>query len=171
MGWRSTLFIFSIPVFIVGLTVIWYLSGEKRSRGGMVEGSIGGTSLKNDIMILLKTESVTPILAAQALLSGGIDIGTLTTYIPIFLADFLGIDTYERGMVYAVGLLGGVAGLVLLGKYAGRIGYIRVSVVSALVSSFLVYLSAFYTVEANRMLLALHLFTMMFMSFSLPTLL
>lgn len=171
LGWRNTLFIFSIPAFIVGLIVIWYLSGESENRKNIMERPASGISLKKDAIVLLKTESVIPILVAQALLSGGIDIGTLTTYIPIFLANFLGMDTYESGMVYAVGLLGGVIGPVLLGRYAGRMGYIRASTVSALASSLLVYLLALYTVGANRMLLALHLFTVMFMSFSLPTLL
>ena len=29
LGWRKTLFVFSIPTLIVGLAVIWYLSGDE----------------------------------------------------------------------------------------------------------------------------------------------
>ncbi|MEM1581403.1 MAG: MFS transporter [Candidatus Bathyarchaeia archaeon] len=170
LGWRNTLFIFSIPAFLVGLTVIWYLSERKRGKSEMKE-SLNETNLRSDILALIKTRGVILILAAQALFSGGIDIGVLTTYIPIFLAGFLMMDIYERGAVYTIGLFGGVVGPIILGAYAGRAGYIKVSALSAFFASIITYLLAFYKPGANGLLLALHLFTLMFTAFSLPTLL
>jgi len=171
VGWRSTLFIFSIPALAVGLTVIWYLSEDKKTQKSMMNEAVEKTRLKSDIMVLMKTGGVLPVLLAQALLSGGLDIGTLTTYTPIFLASFLGMDSYERGMVYTVGLLGGVIGPILLGNCAGRIGYIRIAVTSTFISSILIYLLVFHKPGVGSILLALHLFAIMFVSFSLPTLL
>lgn len=171
LGWRITLFIFSIPALTVGLTVIWYLNRARRGQENRAKKNPGKNSLKNDVMLLMKTRSVIPILAAQALLSGGIDIGTLTTYIPVFLADFLRMDIYERGMIYTIGLLGGVLGPVILGIHAGRMGYTKTASISVLIASILTYLLIPYEPETGRALIAAHLFTLMFMGFSMPTLL
>jgi len=171
VGWRSTLFIFSIPALAVGLIVIWYLGGGKKTQESMMKKSAKRTSLKDDVVVLMKTRGVLQVLLAQALLSGGLDIGTLTTYTPIFLASFLDMGTYERGMVYTVGLLGGVIGPILLGRFAGRTGYIRTAATSTFISSILIYLLIFHKPGVGSILPALHLFAIMFVSFSLPTLL
>ena len=169
-GWRSTLFIFSIPALTVGLLVIWYLSEGKEKTGEAGE-NISKSDLKTDVITLIKTKSVIPILVTQALLSGGIDLGTLTTYIPLFLADSLQMDVYVRGIVYTIGLLGGVVGPILLGEYAGRIGYVRASLLSMGLASLLTYTLIFYDPKSQITIISLHLFILMFMSFSLPTLL
>ena len=170
LGWRLTLFIFSIPALIIGVIVIWYLSEPKIKAGGESKGE-KKRSLKSDVVALIKTRSVLFILALQSLLSGGADIGILTTYIPLFLADFLKMDIYERGVIYTLGLLGGVIGPILLGNYGGKIGYIKVSFLSALSASILVSLLAFYKQQFSIHLLTLHLFLLMFTGFSLTTLL
>ena len=169
-GWRNTLFAFSIPALTVGLIVIWYLNEGKKKDGGNLENR-GESNLKTDILTLIKTKSVVSILVTQALLSGGIDLGTLTTYIPLFLADSLQMDVYVRGMVYTVGLLGGVVGPILMGEYAGHIGYVRASLLSMGLASLLTYMLSLYKSEPQIILISLHLFALMFMSFSLPTLL
>ncbi|MEM2092425.1 MAG: MFS transporter, partial [Candidatus Bathyarchaeia archaeon] len=172
VGWRSTLLIFSIPAFLTGLVVIWYLGGMGVGQGRTRKDQPAvRTSLKDDLAALLRVRSIILIFVAQALLSGGLEIGVLTTYIPIFLADFLGMEVYERGIVYTIGLLGGVIGPILLGGYAGRIGYIKTAAPSILLASTLIYLLALYDVGVNSVILALHLFALMFLTFSLPTLL
>ncbi|MBS7625277.1 MFS transporter [Candidatus Bathyarchaeota archaeon] len=174
LGWRKTLFIFSIPALVVGLTVIWYLGGVRgtsRYRDAKEIESSKRSSLKNDVLMILKTRDVVAVIAAQALLSGGIDIGILTTYIPVFLANFLEMNIYERGIVYTIGLLGGVIGPILLGSYASRVGYIKMSIASALSAATLLLFLAPYSPGANAALISAHLFSLMFVSFSLPTLL
>jgi MFS family permease len=80
------------------------------------------------------------------------------------------MDAYERGIVYTIGLLGGVIGPVLMGNYASRVGYIRTSAISALLASLLTYILTSHSVGAASIVVALHLFALMFLSFSLPTL-
>lgn len=170
IGWRFTLFIFSIPAFIVGMIVIWYLNEPKiRTSRGRKPGE--QRDFKSDVLTLIKTKSVLLILALQSLLSGGADIGILTTYVPLFLADFLKMDIYKRGIVYTFGLLGGVIGPILLGNYGGKIGYVKISFLSSFSASMLAYLLAFYEQQFNIYLLTLHLFLLMFTGFSLTTLL
>lgn len=172
LGWRPTLFIFSIPALTVGLIVIWYLGGFKvKAYVDVKAAGKSGTDLKSDIVTIMRTRSIAIILAVQSLMSGGTDIGILTTYIPLFLANSLKMDIYVRGVLYTIGLLGGVVGPILLGSYAGKAGYIRTSVFSAFSASVLAYLLASYGAEVNNYLLAFHLFILMFAGFSLTTLL
>jgi len=171
LGWRPTLFIFSVPALAVGLIVIWYLGGFSQCKADLKASGGDAASLKSDAVALIKNRSIAVILAVQSLMSGGTDIGILTTYIPLFLADSLGMDIYARGVLYTIGLLGGVVGPILLGSYAGKAGYVRTSVFSAFSASILAYLLASYGAEVNSYLLAFHLFILMFTGFSLTTLL
>ena len=169
LGWRKTLFVFSIPTLIVGLAVIWYLSGDASiSQTSSAEKT---SSLKSDVTTLIRTPTVVPIILAQALLSGGIDLGIITTYTPLFLADALNFDvhSYIYGLTYTVGLLGGVCGPVLLGRYADKVGHLKMAVFSSFLALALVYLLSFY--DSATPLLPVHLFLLGLASFALPTLL
>jgi DHA1 family bicyclomycin/chloramphenicol resistance-like MFS transporter len=167
VGWRGTLVIFSVPALIVGLTVIWYLNEDKEpTRSSKVKDR---PSLKADMAMLLKTRSVIPVIMTQALVSGGVDLGIITTYTPLFLANGLKLDEYARGIIYTIGLVGGVIGPVLLGKYAYRIGYLKTATISTCAALTLVYLLALY--DSVSVLLVAHLFVLGFVSFALPTLL
>jgi len=167
VGWRGILFIFSIPALIVGFTVILYLKEDRRRD---YSDRVGTTSsLKTDIIALAKTKSVIPIIVTQALLSGGTDLGIIVTYTPLFLADAMKLDIYQRGIFYTIGLVGGVLGPVLLGRYAGRTGYLRTAAFSSLVALVLVYLLSVY--DSASPVLAFHLFFLGLASFALPTLL
>ena len=169
LGWRKTLFVFSIPTLIVGLAVIWYLSGDASiGRTSIAEKP---SSLKSDMATLVKTPTVVPIILTQVLLSGGIDLGIITTYTPLFLADALNFDvhSYTYGLTYTMGLLGGVCGPILLGKYADKVGHLKMATFSSFFALALVYLLSFY--DSASPFLAMHLFFLGLASFALPTLL
>jgi len=169
LGWRETLFVFSIPTVFVGLFVIWYLSGD--TSISRVHGGEKPPSLKSDVRILVKTPSIIPVILSQALLSGGVDLGVITTYTPLFLADALKFDVhgYAYGITYTIGLLGGVCGPILIGKYAGRIGYLKTAVFSSFSALILICLLVLY--DSASPILAFHLFLLGLTSFALPTLL
>jgi len=169
LGWRKTLFVFSIPALIVGLAVIWYLSGDVSINQDNAEEK--PSSLKSDIITLIRTPSVIPIILTQVFLSGGVDLGIITTYTPLFLANALRLDIhgYIYGLTYTIGLLGGVCGPILLGKYADRVGHLKMAALSSFFALALVYLLSFY--ESASPLLAVHLFLLGLSSFALPTLL
>jgi len=161
-----TFFVFSIPALIMGVTVILYLKEDKKIvHSGIVRAN---SSLKEDIVVLMKTKSVVSIILTQALLAGGVEMGILTTYTPLFLADALKIGAYERGVIYTIGLIGGVIGPVFIGRYAHKFGYLRIATLSTFIVSILIYLLSFY--DAVNPMLVFHLFILSFASFSLPTL-
>ncbi|MCX8162749.1 MAG: MFS transporter [Candidatus Bathyarchaeota archaeon] len=168
LGWRGTFLVFSIPILLVGFIIVWYLGRDPGiSRGGTDAYAIG--CLKSDLSKILKTKGIIAVIASQIVTSGGVDVGMLTTYIPIFLADFIGIDVYERSLVYAIGLLGGSIGPLILGRCGDKAGYIKTTVASAVAASILAYSMALH--RSSSILLILHIFLLMFTGFSLPTLL
>ncbi len=168
LGWRSTFLIFSIPALLVGSTIIWYLGKDPRIAGDTTSIHFVN-DLKYDLKNILKTRGIVAVIASQIALSGGIDVGILTTYIPVFLADFMKIDIYERGLIYAVGLLGGAVGPLILGRCGDKLGYIKTAIASAGAASILAY--SMILNRSSNILLTIHIFLLMFTGFSLPTLL
>lgn len=169
LGWRMTFLIFSIPALIVGLTIVWYLGKDPSISGRGIRDRHAVKDLKSDLTSILRVRGIPFVLASQIAISGGVDIGILTTYIPIFLADFIRIDVYERSLIYAIGLLGGSIGPLLLGRYGDIAGYLRIAPTAAGIASILVYSMVMH--KSSSILLALHIFLLMFTGFSLPTLL
>lgn len=169
LGWRMTFLIFSIPALIVGLTIVWYLGKDPIISDRSIRDRYTVRNLKSDLTSILRVRGIPFVLASQIAISGGVDIGILTTYIPIFLADFIRIDVYERSLIYAIGLLGGSIGPLLLGRYGDIAGYLRIAPAAAGIASILVYSMVMY--KSSSILLALHIFLLMFAGFSLPTLL
>ena len=167
VGWRSTLFIFSIPALIVGLTVVWYLNEPRNPMHS--SKTTDSTSLKSDIITLMKTKSISSIILAQALLSGGAELGVITTYTPLFLSDALNLGVYETGIVYTIGLVGGVIGPILFGRYSDKLGPVKTAILSLSIAVALVYLLSFY--RSAHSIIIPHLFFLGFVSFALPTLL
>jgi len=169
LGWRNTLFVFAAPSLIVGLTVIWYLDEGGRRTQPNVEDKT--SSLKSDLITLLKTKSVIPTILTQALLSGGTDLGIITTYTPLFLANALKLNVYgyTYGIMYTIGLVGGVVGPVLLGRYADKHGPLKTAAFSSFFALILVYLLPVY--DSVNLVLPIHLFLLGLTSFALPTLL
>jgi len=166
IGWRNTLLIFSAPMLIVGISVILYLRGIGQDK--YAAPGDGGASVRSDLGSVVKTRGIVPMIMAQVMASGGIDLGILTTYVPIFLSDALKLNIYDRGFFYTVLLVGGVVGPVVLGKYVNSLGHLRAMFICSSISTLCLYLLTLYK-AANLTLLA-HLFILGFTSFSLPTL-
>jgi DHA1 family purine base/nucleoside efflux pump-like MFS transporter len=163
IGWRGTFLALSLPPVIIGFLLLLFLRGRRPKHAVDVKPSI-----KSDTMSLLREKSIILILIALAINSGGTDLTIMTTYIPIFLANGVGADAYERGIIYTIGLLGGVIGPVLLGKYSAKIGYLKGAVISTSISSILTYLLIIY--RTSNLIIAIHLFCLFFTSFSIATL-
>lgn len=163
LGWRGTFLAFSLPPLAIGVLLLLCLRGRKPTVSGGVKSSI-----KSDVRTLLNEKSIILVLVALALNSGGTDLTIMTTYIPIFLANGVGAHAYERGVIYTMGLLGGVIGPILLGKYSARIGYLKGAVISTSVSAILTCFLTIY--KTPNFTIGIHLFSLFFMSFSIATL-
>ncbi len=167
LGWRHTLIVFSLPAVTTGAIVIWYLTETEKATDKTPQEK--RQSLKTDLITLKKTKSIIPIIITQAFISGGTDLGIITTYTPLFLANGLLLDVTTRGIVYTIGLLGGVLGPIILAKYAERIGYLKMAATSTLVALSLVASLSLY--DTANLILPLHLFALGLTSFALPTIL
>ncbi|MEM2448307.1 MAG: MFS transporter [Candidatus Bathyarchaeia archaeon] len=163
LGWRGTFLIFSLPPLAIGILLLLCLRGRKPVVSSGVKSSI-----KSDVRTLLNEKSIILVLVALAINSGGTDLTIMTTYIPIFLANGVGADAYERGIIYTMGLLGGVIGPVLLGKYSAKIGYLKGAVISTSTSAILTCFLTIY--KSPDFTIGIHLFILFFMSFSIATL-
>ncbi|MGD0330804.1 MAG: MFS transporter [Nitrososphaeria archaeon] len=164
-NWRVSLFVFSVPCLIVGITMIWYLSEGKKMTYGKESNT---TSLKSDVVGILKTKGVLSLLLAQILFAGAIDINLLTTYTPIFLTSVLKLNTVGSGIFYTIELSGGIFGPLILGRIGAKRGYIKTAVFSTTAAVTSVVLLSFYS-SAN-LVLAVHLFLLGFFCFSFTTL-
>ncbi|MEM2920851.1 MAG: MFS transporter [Candidatus Bathyarchaeia archaeon] len=166
IGWRNTLLIFSMPMLIVGISVILYLRWIRQDKDASSDGR--SSSIRSDLRSVMRARGVIPIILAQVMASGGIDLGILTTYMPIFLSDALKLNISDRGFLYTILLVGGVLGPVVLGKYVNSLGHLRTILICSSISTLCLYLLTLYN-TANPTLLA-NLFVLGFTSFSLPTL-
>ncbi|MEM4699641.1 MAG: MFS transporter [Candidatus Nezhaarchaeales archaeon] len=165
LGWRGALLSLSLPIFALSPLALWRLSGAGAAAPA------AGRGLWSSVAGLLRTKGVLAILAAQVALSGGAEIGILTTYVPVFLGNFLRMDVQERGLAYAAALLGGALGPIAIGSYAQRLGYVRSAAIAMSIASALTLLLIPYGPGACVALVTAHLFALMFVSFSLSTLL
>jgi predicted MFS family arabinose efflux permease len=164
-NWRISLYVFAVPSLVVGITMIWYLGEGKKMTHGREAST---TSLKSDVVGILKTRGVLSLLLAQAFIAGAIDITIITTYTPIFLTSGLKLDTVGRGIFYTIELAGGILGPLILGRIGAKRGYIRTAVFSTTAAVTGVVLLSFYS-SAN-LVLAVHLFLLGFFCFSFTTL-
>ncbi|MGQ9781439.1 MAG: MFS transporter [Nitrososphaeria archaeon] len=162
-NWRTSLFVFAIPPLAVGLTMMWYLS-----EGRKITVNTKGSTLKSDVVTILKTKGVLSILLAQVFVAGAIDIVMITTYTPIFLTNGLKLDSVGRGIFYTIELAGGVLGPLVLGRIGAKQGYMKTAIASTVIAVTCVVLLSTYS-SANFVLGA-HLFFVGFFCFSFTTL-
>jgi len=162
-GWRNSLLIFSTPSLLVGVTLILLLNEDKRATVNSAN-----SSLKADILNVLKTEGVLSILFAQVFIAAAIDIVVITTYTPIYLAKWLSLDEVNRSIFYTIELGGGVLGPILLGRVGARKGYVKTIIFSTTVAVSSVVLLSIHS--SASLLLGLHLFVVGFFCFSFTSL-
>lgn len=162
-NWRISLFVFAIPPLIVGLTMAWYLNESKK-----ITVNTEGSTLKSDVIAILKTKGVLSILLAQVFIAGAIDIVMITTYTPMFLTDQLKLDDFGRSVFFTIELTGGVLGPLVLGRIGAKRGYMNTAIVSTVFAVTSVVLLSAY--PSANMILAIHLFIVGFFCFSFTTL-
>lgn len=162
-SWRISLIVFSLPSLIVGIVLIVFLNGDKRFTYNAAQ-----TSLKADIIKILKTEGVLSALFAQVFIAASIDIVMITTYTPIYLAKWINLDEVNRSIFYTIELVGGVLGPIMLGRIGARKGYIKTIIFSTIFAVTSVVLLTIHSY--GSLMLGFHLFFVGFFCFSFTSL-
>lgn len=109
--------------------------------GGSVAGaSVAGASGKNPgqslrLREVLTRRRVAAVLAASTIAAGGRGLGTLTVYIPAYLRSGLGLSALGVGELFSVVMAASIAGPLLVGNLADRLGRTQTLVVTYLVAA------------------------------------
>jgi predicted MFS family arabinose efflux permease len=161
--WRISLIVFSLPSLVVGIIIFTFLNGD-----GKISTNSAGSSLKVDVIKILKTEGVLSILFAQVFIAAAIDIVMITTYTPIYLAKWINLDEVNRSIFYTIELVGGVLGPILLGRIGAKKGYIKTIIFSTIFAVASVFLLTMHS--SATIALGVHLFFVGFFCFSFTSL-
>jgi MFS family permease len=119
VGWRWTLFILSVPAFLLSIALITLIKERKEhreARHGHAEPA--GVLARR----LLSNRTVLLIMLASVIGAAGRGLGALNTYLPLYLNRDLGFDTATVNVLYTCLLVGGVFGPFLLGRLSDRKG-------------------------------------------------
>lgn len=134
-GWRVGLGLFALPCAVGALAVGALLrdpAAPAHDHGGPPgHGPAGGEAPAAPVALraLFRRRQVLAALAAGTIAAGGRGLGALTTYVPAYLRSDLHLSTLAVGAVFTVVILGSIAGPVVAGHVADRVGRRRVLVV------------------------------------------
>ena len=169
-GWRASFFVLAAIPLMTGITVLVRLRGEQAGEKALPKTT--QSNLFDDIKSSLRIRGAIAVLVAQSFIAGGMGMGVVTTWVPVFLRDSvkgLGLTVFDAGVVTAVSTAGGVIGTIIIGRLADRYGYLKTAMLNLLSTIVTVYLLSAYS--SFSLILIPHLFVISMSTFSISTLL
>ncbi|HEX2883975.1 MAG TPA: MFS transporter [Candidatus Limnocylindria bacterium] len=148
LGWQATLALFGVPALVMGVLIALFVREEhpdyrQRARAsGSVRAHLREVMGRRDLRL---------ILAASLVAAGGRGLDIVAPFMVLYLAGPLGLDDSTVGLLYALLLVGAVAGPLLAGVLSDRFGRRRVLVTYYVLSA--TGILAFVAVGANLFLL------------------
>lgn len=126
-GWRPTLLILSIPLFLLGFILLLTFPVVPRDGGG----DQARPSLRPHLPRISRSQFVDPKVAvfgvlAATMAAGGRGLGTLNAFIPLYLRNGAHLSVIAVGAVFNLVLLGAVVGPLLGGPLSDRFGRLPV---------------------------------------------
>lgn len=153
-GWRSAVYVLAVIPLIAGLSVLYFLRGDRSAL--KPDRDMKSGNLWDDLRLAIRVKGALIVIAAEAFAVGGSGMGVITTYTPVFLRNFLKVGEFETSMIYAFAVVGGVVGTVFFGRLAGRYGNLKIAALITGSSSALILLLSSYGVF--NVLIVPHLF-------------
>jgi MFS family permease len=127
LGWRPTLLILAIPLFLLGLLLLLTFPAVPGDRGK----GVPRPSLRPHLPRIRRDQLINPRVAifgvaAATVAAGGRGLGTLNSFIPLYLRNGVHLPEATVGVVFNVVLVGAVLGPILGGPLSDRLGRIPV---------------------------------------------
>jgi len=120
IGWRMTLVVFALPGILIGLLMLWAIP-EPKEKLGAIEVKEKPT-FRRETLALLKNRNLRLVMSAQATAGGGRGLSIVTTFVPLYLTQHLGLSTINMGLLITLMMIGSVIGPVFAGFLSDRIG-------------------------------------------------
>ena len=127
LGWRPTLLILAVPLFLLGLLLLLTFPRVPGDRGP----GVPRPSLRPHLPRVRRDQLVNPRVAifgvaAATVAAGGRGLGTLNAFIPLYLRDGVRLPEATVGVIFNVVLVGAVVGPILGGPLSDRLGRLPV---------------------------------------------
>jgi MFS family permease len=126
-GWRPTLLLMSAPLFVIA--VILLLTFPPLPPEGQVVRAPGARRFRLprvDSSQILNRRLAMLAIVAGTVAAGGRGLGTLNTFIPLYLRDQLHLPELAVGALFNLLLVGAVLGPLLAGQLSDRFGRLPV---------------------------------------------
>lgn len=132
-GWRWSLAVF-VPGLLLGALLLWRgMDDPTRRTARGVPNDVGddatdvparAASVPDSVPLrdIVRRPAVLVVLAAGTVAAAGRGLGVVSAYVPAFLHDGRHLSGVTTGALFTIVLLGSVAGPVLVGSLADRIG-------------------------------------------------
>lgn len=126
-GWRPTLLLLSIPLFAMAVLLFFTFPPLPPERRFVREPGARRFWLPRvDSSQILNRRLAVLAIVAGTVAAGGRGLGTLNTYIPLYLRDQLHLPELTVGAVFNLVLLGAVVGPLVAGPLSDRFGRLPV---------------------------------------------
>jgi len=118
-GWPVAVTVIGIPSLVVGVAILVLVRESGRDRAA---ARAHGSTLRG-FRALRGEHDLRWLFAASSIAAAGRGIGVVSTFVPLYLARVLALDTGTVALMYTLLLAGSVPGPLLAGRLAGRYGH------------------------------------------------
>lgn len=120
LGWRAALVIFAIIAAVVGILIMFTLDESAAEYSDVQTVGTHGSWAK--IKTIFASRNIQFIFITSIIAAGGRGLGVLTTWMPTYLHNRLGLDLNYSGILFTLLLIGSVVGPLMLGRFSDRYG-------------------------------------------------
>jgi MFS family permease len=118
-GWQAAVLALGLPALVVGAAIAGLVREAGTDRDAAIEH--GGTI--STLRSLRREPELIRLFVASSVAAAGRGLGILTTFVPLYLALVLGLDTGTVALMYTLLLAGSVPAPIVAGWLAERVGH------------------------------------------------
>ena len=119
IGWQATLAVFAIPALVVGVAIALLVRERHADYRTRVRAS---GSVREHLRTVLGRRDILLILGASLVAAGGRGLDIVAPFMVLYLSGPLAFDDATVNLLYALLLVGAVAGPILAGLLSDRFG-------------------------------------------------